>query len=447
MGGSNFRGNFSMYQLHPRRFTPDPPHGAPTDTAPVGRGARGSSPTTPSASGAHVADCVAPAAPGTGPFRQQTFPEGASASCYTHTEQSLMCGYRQSGMTTARADHRDSQVPWSSTILRDVSNHVNYSGHCAPLPHAKESTSCYGNGTTTAQGGHRSNQVPWSSTIVRDANEWVNYNVKGTSLREYGGHPFGPQHRPETWGVSDLPASGLRQDRDYAAFPERPLQSGAKEVRCRGTDDGGFVVSHRNRSAQLRPMHSTATSPSNGRTRPTSSRSHRHCSAWDPPETKVGSIPGRGNMVSCSSESDRGRRTIHYPRPSSGQRQSVCFRSAAGGSRPPCERRAVVSGGSIFCSPDPRRVTGLEPGALQGGELAASMPDLRRETVVLSHSAPAKVSAALSLLRSWLSSLLAALGSLGLCLSVSGSVCLCVCVCVYVRACVCVHCKRFLGNY
>ena len=421
MGGSNFRGNFSMYQLHPRRFTPDPPpgpvHGAPTGTAPVSREVQASNlsnPNIPSINSTHVASNVRQsAAVSTVGTRRLSPPENASGS-RTYIKESMR-GYRQNA-TRSREDERDNQVPWSSGILRDVSNQMNYHGNGTPL-HLKESTYCCQNGATEAAADQRDNQVPWSSSILRDVSNQVNHQGNGTPLYlkestygyrsgaaafpadhgdyqvNYHGNGTTPSchlHQPETWGLTHLSLSGVNHHHDYVAYPETPFpSSGTKEIRSRKTDSSGYVVSHRNEHAVR--LRTSPTSVSNGCIRSSSwSNTRSHRGASDQYKTKVHAISGRWKKPSSSSKSYFERGTIQYPQPSSDSRRSTGLRNPSNGG--PSGVRHCVSDGDGFCSSDARRVTGFEPSALQGGELATSMPDLRRETVVLSHNLPAKVS-------------------------------------------------------
>ena len=512
MGGSNFRGNFSMYQLHPKRFTPDPPQGpvhcAPADAAPLSRGAQGSHPSNPAVAGTdsahHVAgnvgQCAAADVGGAGPCHRQPFPQSVSGS-HPHT-QGWVSGQRHSGPTTP-AGRTDSQTPWSgssssssSGILRDVSNQVNYHhGNNTPLQ-LKESTPRYRNGTATAPAGHGDHQVPWSSSILRDVSNQVSYyhgngssmlkestprhrngtaavpaghgdhqvpwsssilrdvsnqvsyyhgngssmHLKGSTplyrngtaavpaghgdehQMSYRGHATSPPadlEEAEAWGLCHLSPLRGHHGRDYLACPQTP---GADGVRISGADGSGLVLPRRNHRAP--PPRRFVTSASDRYVRAPSrgnSGGQRRYSAPDQPRPRVLPISGGGRTLSSSSEGGAygPREAVHCPRASSDRRRSA----GVGVSRSdPKGGRQGLSGAVTFCSSDGRRATGFEPSTLQGGELATSMPDLRRETVVLSHNAPAKVSG------TGVSLCLSLCLCLSLSLSLFVSVCLSVCL-------------------
>ena len=504
MGGSNFRGNFSMYQLHPKRFTPDPPPG-PVHCA---RGAQGSNPSSPAVAGtdsAHhvtgnVGQCAVAGVGGPGPCHRQPFPENVSGS-HPHT-QGWVSGQRHSGPTTpagrtdsqtpwsgssssssgilrdvsnqvnyhhgndtplqlkestpryrngtaaAPAGHRDHQVPWSSSILRDVSNQVSYYHGNGSSVQLKESTPRYRNGTAAAPADHRDHQVPWSSSILRDvSNHYYHGNGSSVQLKEStpryrngtaaipAGH--GDEHQMSYRGHATSPPADLEQAEALGLCHLSPLRGhhghaylacsqtpGADGVRFPGADGSGLVLPHRNHRAP--PPRRSVTSASDRYVRAPSrgnSGGQRRYSAPDQPRPRVLATSGGGRTLSSSSEGGAygPREAVRCPRASSDRRRSA---GVAVSRSYPRGGRQGLSGAVTFCSSDGRRATGFEPSTLQGGELATSMPDLRRETVVLSHNAPAKVSGAgVSLCLSVCLSV-----SLSLPLFVSVSLCLCLSV-------------------
>ncbi|KAK7487105.1 hypothetical protein BaRGS_00021600 [Batillaria attramentaria] len=145
LGGSNFRGNFSMYERHPRRFAPDPPPGCLPHT--LHNGSNGSS------QGSFLgASLTVGGKPSTG-FH------GSSNLSYSHGSDSFRTlpnsnvgcsSYSDVGKypVTQGCESRNladesssSYVPWSTKILRDVSNQMNHQATVGRMDHL---TSRYG---------------------------------------------------------------------------------------------------------------------------------------------------------------------------------------------------------------------------------------------------------------------------------------------------------------
>ena len=457
MGGSNFRGNFSMYQLHPRRFVPDPPpppvHVAPkTAPAPAIRLPQSSNTTTTaphphlsretvavpvSASESVNPPCVSestysyftspPASGGVGPtageasggYHQQHMPHSASLC----SSQALP----SAANPRSTADREPVPVPMSNVILRDISNLMTYEGHgpiCLSYPSkpppqtgaACESPdlpeydghrfyavlACQPSHMSGVQNGHNHGTEDYGQIVC----------VKSPEQRRCYSSPSLSRHSDTSVSITrsaqqsrTLNSRQQHNTHDQTAHTQigapdrkRPPPYISNRYSVRKVEASPDPLSSTTAITTILDKYTVRKAKASPQSQPpTTTLLDKYCvrkaKASLHPQPQPTTIPD--NYSGEKAEPNP------HPRPSvstsSNPKRSVTFRLTGTAKTDSGCGIHGVSGPCAFCAADGRRFTGLgDHGAgLQGGaggELAASMPDLRRDTFVTSQHLPPKVS-------------------------------------------------------